>query len=77
MKKIVIVTRTMIYGGIEKSLISMLEVLPKDKFDITVLLMEYRGELLSKIPEWVKVKSLYGETISIKDNVLNNIKIFL
>lgn len=74
MKKIVIVTRTMIYGGIEKSLISMLEVLPKDKFDITVLLMEYRGELLSKIPEWVKVKSLYGETISIKDNVLNNIK---
>ena len=74
MKKIVIVTRTMIHGGIEKSLISMLEVLPKDEFDITVLLMEYRGALLSKIPKWVKVKSLYGETISIKVSVLNNIK---
>lgn len=74
MKKIVIVTRTMIYGGIEKSLISMLEVLPKDEFDITVLLMEYRGGLLSEIPKWVKVKSLYGETISIKDQVLSNIK---
>ncbi|CAM2076853.1 MAG: Capsular polysaccharide biosynthsis protein [uncultured Clostridium sp.] len=74
MKKIVIVTRTMIHGGIEKALISMLELLPKKEFDVTILLMEYRGELLKEIPEWVKVKPLYGETISIKKNILKNIK---
>lgn len=39
MKKVVIVTRSMIIGGIEKSLISLLESMPNDNFDVTVLVM--------------------------------------
>ena len=38
MKKIAIVTRQMIAGGIEKALISMLEVFPKDKFEMSQLI---------------------------------------
>ena len=45
MKKVVIVTRRMIMGGIEKALISMLESMPKDEYDVTVLVMANGGEL--------------------------------
>ena len=30
-------------GGVEKSLISLLGVIPKDKYDITVLTLEKKG----------------------------------
>lgn len=38
-KKIAIVTRRMVMGGIEKALISMLEALPENDYDVTVLVM--------------------------------------
>jgi hypothetical protein len=45
MKKIVIVTREMIMGGVEKALISMVESIPKDRYSVTVLVMRLGGEL--------------------------------
>lgn len=42
-KKIAIVTRQMVMGGIEKSLISLLKSIPSDKFDITVFVMARGG----------------------------------
>ena len=64
----------MIAGGIEKALISMLEVLPKDEFEITLFVMASGGEFERYIPEHVRVKCLYGEENSAKDKILNSLK---
>ena len=74
MKKIAIVTRQMIAGGIEKALISMLEIFPKDKFEITLFVMARGGEFESYIPNNIKVKCLYGEEKSVKDKIVNSLK---
>lgn len=43
-------------GGVEKSLISLLSVIPKDKYEITVLTLEKKGGFLEYIPSFVKVE---------------------
>lgn len=58
MKKIVIVSKNMYFGGVEKCLVSMIKNIPRNKYDITLLLMRKKGELLSEIPEWVKVEEI-------------------
>lgn len=74
MKKIAIVTRKMITGGIEKALISMLEIMPKDKFDITLFVMARGGEFEEYIPKQVKIKCLYGEENSVKEKIIGKLK---
>lgn len=74
MKKVVIVTRRMIMGGIEKSLISLLESMANNNFDITVLVMGNGGELVEEIPDHIKVKCLYGDENSTIEKIMNNIK---
>lgn len=74
MKKIAIVTRKMITGGIEKALISMLEIMLKDKFDITLFVMARGGEFEEYIPKQVKIKCLYGEEKSIKEKIIGKLK---
>ncbi|WML45809.1 glycosyltransferase [Neobacillus sp. PS3-40] len=56
MKKILFMITNMNIGGVEKSLLSLLSVIPKDKYDITLLLLEKRGALLEYIPDWVKIE---------------------
>ena len=43
-------------GGVEKSLLSLLSEIPKDKYEITLLLLEKKGGFLEQIPDWVKVE---------------------
>lgn len=74
MKKIAIVTRKIITGGIEKALISMLEIMLKDKFDITLFVMARGGEFEEYIPKQVKIKCLYGEEKSIKEKIIGKLK---
>lgn len=74
MKKVAIVTRKMITGGIEKALISMLEIMPKDKFDITLFVMARGGEFEEYIPKQVKIKCLYGEENSVKEKIIGKLK---
>lgn len=74
MKKIVIVTRRMIMGGIEKSLISMVEALPKDQYDITVLTMGTGGTLIDQLPPYVKIECLYGNEKSTFEKVWKSFK---
>jgi len=57
--KIAFVTNQMVMGGIEKSLITLLEKIPKEHFEVTVFLISPGGELLDKIPSEVKVKYLF------------------
>jgi glycosyltransferase involved in cell wall biosynthesis len=71
LKKIVIVTRRMVMGGIEKSLISMLESMSEEDYDVTVLVMGYGGELEDDIPKYVNYKCLNGEENSIIEKIWN------
>lgn len=60
MKKIVIVTGPMIMGGIERALIAMLKTIPKNQYDVTVLVTGTNGKLFHEIPDHVKVEPLFG-----------------
>ena len=52
--KVLFVLINMNLGGTEKSLLNLIEILPKDT-EITVLLLEKTGDLLADIPENVKI----------------------
>ncbi|MDD3340958.1 MAG: glycosyltransferase [Bacilli bacterium] len=56
MKKILIASYYLDFGGIEKSLINLLKKLDPKKYDITLLLQEKRGIFLKDIPSYVHVE---------------------
>ncbi len=67
MKKILFVMLSLYNGGAEKSLVNLLNELPKDKYDIDLLLYRKEGMFLQQVPNNVKVidtpnavKRLYG-----------------
>lgn len=45
----------MLCGGVEKSLLSLLNFIDKEKYNITLLLLKKRGVLLDQIPSYVNV----------------------
>ncbi len=55
MKKIIFVGEYMLCGGVEKSLISLLNNIDKNQYSITLLLLKKNGILLSQIPSYVNV----------------------
>lgn len=55
-KQLLFMLTSMNVGGVEKSLLSLLSVIPKEHYDITVLLLEKKGGFLKEIPDWVKVE---------------------
>ncbi|WP_289129058.1 glycosyltransferase [uncultured Clostridium sp.] len=55
-KKILFMVSSMNIGGVEKSLLSLLSVIPKDKYDITVLTLEKKGGFLDYIPSYITVE---------------------
>lgn len=54
-KKILFMVSSMNIGGVEKSLLSLLSVMSKDKYDITILTLEKKGGFLDYIPSYIKV----------------------
>jgi glycosyltransferase involved in cell wall biosynthesis len=64
----------MIMGGIEKALLSMVEYLPKDQFEVTVLVMGSGGELETEFPPHVKVRNLFGEEQSTIEKIVKHAK---
>lgn len=74
MKKIAIVTRKIIAGGIETSLINMLEQMNSNEYDITLYVINKGGEFEKFIPSWVKIKSIYGENKNVKERIFKFIK---
>lgn len=54
-KKILIIMMSMYNGGAEKSLVNMLNVMPKDKFEIDLVFHKKEGIFLEQIPEWVNI----------------------
>ncbi|MDN4526720.1 glycosyltransferase [Fictibacillus fluitans] len=69
-KKLLFMVINMNIGGTEKALLSLLQEIPQEKYDVTVLMLEKYGGFLDLIPAWVNVKILDGY-LEIKDE-LNN-----
>lgn len=64
-KKILIRIGSLRHGGAEKVLATFLKNLPKDKYEIDLLLNLYSGKYLSEIPDWIHVLYLNkGEMIT-------------
>ena len=55
-KKVLFMVSSMNIGGVEKSLLSLLSVIPKNKYNITVLTLEKKGGFLEYIPSYIKVE---------------------
>lgn len=80
-KKLLFVSPHLIAGGVEKSLLSLLSALPKDRYEITLLLVKARGEFLPFIPDHIIVREIempakVGEQLLMgtKAAALNNLK---
>ena len=54
-KKIIFVLYSMTVGGVEKAFLNFLSVLPLSELDITLLLMEKKGEFLSDLPSSIHI----------------------
>jgi glycosyltransferase involved in cell wall biosynthesis len=64
-KKILIRIGSLRHGGAEKVLVTFLKNLPKDKYEIDLLLNLYSGKYLSEVPNWINVLYLNkGEMIT-------------
>ena len=55
MKKLLFVLFSMDFGGSERSLVNLLHELPRDKYEVDILLFQKRGRLLAQLPDWVRV----------------------
>lgn len=58
MRKILFVSKSMTVGGVEKSLVSLLNSLNSKDYEIDLLLFENKGDFLKLIPSWVNVMTL-------------------
>src|SRR5690625_1093108 len=59
-KKVIFMIINMNIGGTEKALLSMIDEMPKEKYDITILMLEKYGGFLESIPPRVRKKYLDG-----------------
>lgn len=58
MKKVLFVLINMNVGGTEKSFLNLVDQLPQDQYDISLLLLEKKGGLLSQIPPHIRILEL-------------------
>lgn len=79
MKKILICANTLCVGGIEKSLINLLNNLDYTKFEVDLMLEKKTGELLKEVPQNIniieyKVYNLKNKILQKTLNYINQIK---
>lgn len=67
MKKVLFAIHALGFGGAERSLVNLLNELPKEEYEIDLLLFRKEGAFLSQIPSWVNIleipdqmRRLYG-----------------
>lgn len=76
--KILFRLRSMETGGVQKVFLDIWRNLPKDKFDITLMLNLYQGELLSEIPKDIKLIVLAKGKEQMPNNpILRNLSLAL
>ncbi|WP_047984009.1 glycosyltransferase [Ornithinibacillus californiensis] len=69
-KKILFMVINMNIGGTEKALLNLIEEMPEEQYDITILMLEKYGGFLEYIPERVNVK--YLEDYPMLKGLINN-----
>ena len=74
MKKIAIVSKCMVIGGIEKALIEMLKAFDRNKYEITLYLMELGGEFYDEIPSWINLKLIPNIEFSTLEHIKYDLK---
>lgn len=57
-QSVLIIMPYMNCGGVESTLLSMLESFDKKRYEITLLLLEKRGDFIKKIPDEIKVREI-------------------
>lgn len=76
--KILFRLRSMETGGVQKVLLNILNNLDKNKFDITLLLNLYQGELLKDIPKFITVQYIgKGKEFMNKNFFLKKIQLII
>ncbi|WP_242241775.1 glycosyltransferase [Bacillus cereus group sp. BfR-BA-01309] len=55
-KKILFMAINMNIGGTEKALLNMVAEIPKDKYEVTILMLEKKGDFLNFIPKEVRIE---------------------
>lgn len=69
-QKILFMVINMNIGGTEKALLNMISEIPRDKYEVTILMLEKYGGFLNEVPSWVDVK--YLDNYSEIKPILNN-----
>lgn len=67
-EKVLFAVKNMNVGGVEKSLLSLLNTIDPEQYEVDLLLLENYGGFMSQIPEWVNV-IICKEYEKIKDDV--------
>ena len=75
-KKVCIVTRRMVAGGIEKALINMLNVMSREEYEIDLFVMGLGGEFIEDIPSWVNIKPIFGYENSSIEKIIKYLRHF-
>ncbi len=72
-KSILFMIINMNVGGTEKALLTMLSEIDKEKYDVTLLMLEEFGGFLSDVPEWVNIKyvNYYSDIKSVLNKPLH------
>lgn len=68
MKKILFAVKNMNVGGVEKSLLSLLNTIDRAEYEVDLLLLEKYGGFMDDIPDWVNV-IICKDYATIKDEV--------
>ncbi|MFS0638301.1 glycosyltransferase [Mesobacillus foraminis] len=59
-KSILFMVINMNIGGTEKALLNMISEMPKEEYDVTILMLEKKGGFLNSVPNWVNVEYVEG-----------------
>ena len=68
MQKVLIALKDMNIGGVEKSLLSLLDTINQSEYEVDLLLLEKKGGFLDSIPKWVNI-IICDEYANIKEEV--------
>lgn len=57
-KKVLFVADSMWTGGIAKAMLSVFGLLDPEQYDVTLILVEMSGDMLDRVPSWIKMVEL-------------------
>lgn len=73
-KKILFVLPHMLCGGVEKALLSLINELPKNDFDISILVVKMEGDFVNIIPNDIKAEEILLDNTIRNELMLGGIK---